>query len=52
MKANIEIQYNNQFHEHDTRHSRHLRKIKTRNIWGEKSIKTDVYKNTMKYTLI
>ena len=38
MKANIEIQYNNQFHEHDTRHSRNLRKIKTRNKWGEKSI--------------
>ena len=38
LKANIDIQYIHQVHEHNTRQTKQMRKIKTKNKWGEKSI--------------
>lgn len=38
LKANMEIQFNHQIHDHYTRQTNLMRKIKTANKWGEKSI--------------
>lgn len=38
LKADIDIEKNNNFHEHETRQAKNLRKIKSKNSWGKLSI--------------
>lgn len=35
LKCNIDLEFNNNIHAHGTRGSKNLRKIKTKNKWGE-----------------